>query len=56
MPLVHLVAHSAGMGWDELIVFAIPVVILVVLQFVGRRKRADLAVAEKDDGGHEEAT
>lgn len=33
-----LVAHSGGLGWDELLLFASPVVILVILQVVGRGK------------------
>jgi hypothetical protein len=35
-----LVAHAGGTGWDEIVVFLLPVVVLGVLQFVGRRKRA----------------
>lgn len=33
-----LVAHGGGVGWDEAIIFAIPIVILVVLQVLGRRR------------------
>jgi hypothetical protein len=33
-----LVAHSGGLSWDELLLFASPVVILVVLQIIGRRR------------------
>ena len=42
-----LVAHAGGLGWDELLVFALPVVVLVVLQILGRRKR-DAAASEQD--------
>ena len=42
-----LVAHAGGLGWDELIVFALPVVVLVVLQVLGRRKR-EVAATEQD--------
>lgn len=50
--MTGLVAHSGGMGWDELLVFALPVVILVVLQVLGRRKRD--ADQNGQDGGEDE--
>ena len=43
-----LVAHAGGMGWDELLVFALPVVVLVVLQVVSRRRARDAAATEQD--------
>ncbi len=48
-----LVAHSGGLGWDELLLFASPVVILVILQVVGRRKARGEDATEQDepDGG-----
>ena len=52
---VGLVAHSGGMGWDEAVIFAIPVIILGVLQLLARRKAAaqvdeDEGVDERDGG------
>lgn len=38
MTAVGLVAHSGGMGWDEALIFAVPVAILAVLQVLARRK------------------
>jgi heme exporter protein D len=35
------VAHAGGTGWDEVAVFVLPVVVLVVLQVLGRRKKRD---------------
>jgi hypothetical protein len=35
---VRVVAHAGGTGWDEIMVFVIPLVILVILQVVGRRR------------------
>ena len=49
-----LVAHAGGMGWDELLVFAAPVVILVALQVAGRRKKRDGADPSEDDGDEDE--
>jgi hypothetical protein len=34
-----LVAHAGGTGWDELVVFVLPIVVLVVLQRRSRRRR-----------------
>ena len=34
-----LVGHAGGFGWDELLIFALPVVVLGVLQLAGRRKK-----------------
>jgi hypothetical protein len=50
---MNLVAHSGGLGWDELVLFASPVLILVVLQVVGRRKarRDDETEQDGADGG-----
>ena len=45
-----LLAHAGGLGWDELVVFALPVVILVVLQVLGRRKARDADASEQDEG------
>jgi hypothetical protein len=36
-----IVAHAGGMSWDELLILAVPIVILGVLQLVGRRRNAD---------------
>jgi hypothetical protein len=51
-----LVAHSGGLGWDELLLFASPVVVLVILQVVGRRKARQGDATEQDgpDGGEDE--
>jgi hypothetical protein len=51
-----LVAHSGGLGWDELLLFASPVVVLVILQVVGRRKARHGDATEQDgpDGGEDE--
>jgi hypothetical protein len=43
-----LVAHAGGTGWDEVVVFALPVVILVVLQVLGRRKRQEAERGQDD--------
>jgi hypothetical protein len=53
--MIGLVAHAGGTGWDEVAVFAVPVVILVILQVVGRRKARDAAPGEQDGGGDGEA-
>ena len=37
--ITSLIAHGGGFSWDEALVFALPVVVLVVLQVLGRRKR-----------------
>ena len=50
-----VVAHAGGMGWDELLVFALPVVILVVLQVVGRRRAREASPSEQDGGEDEGA-
>ena len=39
--MTGLVAHAGGTGWDEIAVFVAPVVVLLVLQQIGRRKKAD---------------
>jgi hypothetical protein len=49
-----IVAHAGGMGWDEAVIFAIPIVILAVLQILGRRK-ARGAAAEQDGRDEEGA-
>lgn len=36
--MIDIVAHAGGFGWDEALVFALPVVVLVVLQVLGRPK------------------
>ena len=46
--MTALVAHAGGTGWDEVAVFALPVVVLVVLQVLGRRKRQE--AAKEQDG------
>jgi hypothetical protein len=50
-----LVAHAGGTGWDEIVVFALPVVILLGLQFYGRRRKAqgdeNGSESESDDTG-----
>ena len=45
-PDMRMVAHAGGMGWDEALIFAVPVVILGVLQLLARRKARD----DVDDG------
>ena len=50
MTAVGLVAHSGGMGWDEALIFAIPVLILGVLQVLARRKARDTADDTADEG------
>lgn len=51
-----LVAHSGGFSWDEFLLFASPVVVLVVLQVIGRRKaRGDDATEQDDPDGGEGA-
>jgi hypothetical protein len=52
---VDVIAHSGGLGWDELVVFALPVVVLVVLQVLGRRKRnagQDPEAGDTSSGGN----
>ena len=44
-----IVAHAGGMGWDEALIFAVPVIILAVLQVLARRKAKD-AVEDGDEG------
>ena len=51
--VVAVVAHAGGMGWDEALLFALPVVVLVVLQVIGRRRAKDAGV---DDGGRGEGS
>ena len=52
------VAHAGGMGWDEALIFAVPVVILAVLQLLARRKASDAVdgggtgeIGDEGDGG-----
>ena len=45
-----IVAHAGGMGWDEAMIFAVPVVILGVLQVLARRKAAQDPVDDGDEG------
>ena len=52
--MIDLVAHSGGFSWDEGLLFALPVVILVILQIVGRRKAARDAGAGEQDVGEDE--
>ena len=50
---MSLIAHSGGLGWDEMLVFALPVVVLVVLQVLGRRRRdADPETPADEDGAN----
>lgn len=42
------VAHAGGTGWDEIAVFVLPVVILVGLQALGRRRARSGRSADKD--------
>lgn len=52
---MKLVAHAGGMGWDELLVFASPVVILIALQIASRRRAREAGDPEQDDlGGDDE--
>ena len=44
-----IVAHAGGMGWDEALIFAVPVIILAVLQVLARRKAAQ-EVGDDEDG------
>ena len=46
-----LVAHAGGFGWDEALIFAVPVVILAVLQLLARRKAQDADGADEADEG-----
>ena len=47
-----IVAHAGGMGWDEALIFAVPVLILGVLQVLARRKARDTAdETDEGDGG-----
>lgn len=48
---MSVIAHAGGMGWDELLVFATPVIVLVALQVAGRRKRAS---GDPDEDGLED--
>ena len=51
-PAGPLVAHAGGMGWDEALIFAVPVVILAVLQLLARRKAGETADdGDEGDGG-----
>ena len=43
-----LVAHAGGMGWDEALIFAVPVLILAALQILARRKAKDAPVVADD--------
>ena len=44
-----LVAHAGGFGWDEALIFVVPVVILGVLQLLARRKAGE-AGEDGDEG------
>lgn len=46
--MTPVVAHAGGIGWDELLVFAAPVLILIVLQVLGRRRARDEEDREQD--------
>ena len=46
-----LVAHAGGTGWDEVLVFALPVVVLVALQVLGRRRARDAGANGGGEGG-----
>lgn len=50
----RLVAHTGGFGWDEALVFVLPVVVLIAARRAGRRKAAreqqDGDPAEGDEG------
>lgn len=46
---MRFVAHSGGMGWDEARIFAVPVIILGVLQILARRTAKD-AVDDNGEG------
>ena len=46
-----LVAHGGGFGWDEALIFVVPVVILGVLQLLARRKAREAG----DDGDEGDA-
>ena len=48
--MIRLVGHAGGVGWDEAVLFALPVVVLAVLQVLARRKAARDA---GEDGGDE---
>ena len=51
--MTALVAHAGGFGWDEALIFALPVAILGVLQVLARRKAAQEAksdVVDEADG------
>ena len=50
---MELVAHAGGMGWDEALIFAVPVVILLVLQVFARRKANDAAAEDVSSEGGE---
>lgn len=54
--MTGLVAHAGGLGWDELLLFVSPVVVLVVLQVIGRRKaRAENQSGDRPDDRDAEA-
>ena len=46
--MTSVVAHAGGAGWDELLVLAAPVVVLIVLQVLGRRRARDEGDREQD--------
>ena len=48
--MTALVAHAGGFSWDELLLFATPVLVLIVLQVLGRRRRDSEGQDEGDDG------
>ncbi|MDQ3108141.1 MAG: hypothetical protein M3Q68_10105 [Actinomycetota bacterium] len=46
-----MIAHVGGLGWDELVLIAIPVVVLAVLQVLGRRKARATTPPDEDGAG-----
>ena len=47
--MTMLVAHAGGLGWDELVFLAIPVVVLALLGWQARKK----ADGERPEGAAE---
>ena len=54
--MISLVAHSGGFSWDEALLFASPVVVLIVLQIIGRRRARGEDATEQDDADGGEGT
>lgn len=46
--VASMVAHTGGFGWDEGVVLAIPVFILVALQISARRRAAQESPDDDD--------